>query len=113
MNVHAGDGNDSLFIQLPIAQHVYMNTGAGNDAVSVTETTAKSATIDTGTGNDAVEVRFSSFDRVHAWLGTGDDQIAAQNVLVRLSVLLDGGLGFDQLSDDGGNVLNNATILNF
>jgi len=113
-------GNDTVDFYNSSTDTLVITTGAGNDtvdiaigAVAVTTNIARCAVISTCSGEDDVHISGdfvdntffgqAAFDKLTVATGTQNDCVAIGATLVRVCAVFDGGLGWDNYDDNGGN----------
>jgi hypothetical protein len=102
--VNTGDGHDRIYAAGISGVSLELITGEGNDRVGVDGASSRGgAVVDTAGGNDFVRLN-GVFVANHAAViqGAGDDTLRVANSTAD-SAVLNGGVGFDRLFDDGGN----------
>jgi len=88
-------------------------TADGRDRVQLRNSHVGDLHIDTGLNNDNVTLdSVTVIDELTVFLGNGNDRFNISNTSAD-SAYIDGGFGNDTFDNNGGNNLNNATVVNF
>jgi hypothetical protein len=115
INVHDFAGFNNVLINSAVANDDFFAVlGSGADILTVNVVRANDLMhINTVGGNDDVTVTGSQARRLEVFLGAGNDRLRVGTTRVFDEAWFDGGPGFDQYFDLGGNSFNRQRRLNF
>jgi hypothetical protein len=112
--LNGGGGDNIINATLLEAGHISVTAGAGSDVVNLTNTAAfGDHIVDVGDGNDDVNLFDTDTAGLLAvYLGGGNDDLDVGNTETG-DTHFDGGAGFDNYDNNGGNNLRSLTRINF
>jgi len=112
--LHGGEGNNIINATNLNAGHVSVWGLAGQDTVNLTNCSSRANfLVDVGENNDNVNLDdVDATDTLSVYMGGGDDDLGVANSQTG-DAYFDGGAGFDDYDNNGGNNLGSPTIVNF
>lgn len=107
LTLNGGTGNDNTTVDLLTTDNFFVNLGNGANSLTATNPYVGKLDYTGGAGTDQVTLSdtddaVSSIDQLFVKLGLGDDSLTINSLSVFLNINIDGGVGTDTFTDNGG-----------